>query len=153
MSVFTDNELTYLDEQKLGRLATQQADGTLQNSPVTFAHNPGADTIDVYGHRMAGSRKFHNIADNGRVAFVVDDLASTDPWQPRFLEIRGWAEAVTADQVGGKQALGDGPFIRIHPTRVLAFGLDVPEGSSPKLNGLHFNARDVATGETTQNQP
>jgi pyridoxamine 5'-phosphate oxidase family protein len=45
---------------------------------------------------MASSQKFRNVSDNGRVAFVVDDLASIDPWRVRCVEIRGRAEAINA---------------------------------------------------------
>jgi pyridoxamine 5'-phosphate oxidase family protein len=143
MSAFTDNELAYLREQRLGRIATQQPDGTLQNSPVGFAYNPATDTIDISGHNMGTSRKFKNVADNGRVAFVVDDLAPGGGWRPRFLEIRGWAEALTAAEVPAAQPIVAGPFIRIHPTRILAFGLDEPDAAGASLNGMPFNARDV----------
>jgi len=84
---FTDAELDYLAGQRLGRVATAQPNGTLQVSPVGFRYNSRTDTIDIAGHGMARSRKFRNVADNGRVAFVVDDLASVQPWRPRFLEI------------------------------------------------------------------
>jgi pyridoxamine 5'-phosphate oxidase family protein len=140
---FTPSELAYLRSQPLGRLATQQQDGTLQNSPVTFTYNPATDTIDIAGHRMGSSQKLRNIAANGRVAFVVDDLASTNPWRPRFLEIRGWAQAVTTDRAPASTPVVAGPFIRVHPTRILAFGLDAPDPRSSTLNGLPFNARDV----------
>lgn len=146
MSAFTANEIAYLRSQMLGRIATQHPDGTLQNSPVAFSYNPATDTVDISGHRMAASRKFRNVAANGRVAFVVDDLASTTPWRPRFLEVRGWAEAVTAEAAPAGASVVGGPFIRIHPTRVLAFGLDAPAADSPTLNGLPYNARNVATG-------
>jgi len=84
---FTDAELDYLAGQRLGRVDTAQPNGTLQVTPVGFRHNSRTDTIDIAGHGMARSRKFRNVADNGRVAFVVDDLASVQPWRPRFLEI------------------------------------------------------------------
>src|SRR6266581_2024595 len=90
--VFTDFEIEYLATQPLGRLATVQPDGTLQVSPVGFTYNAGTDTIDIGGHNMAASRKYRNIVDNGRVAFVVDDVVSVDPWRVRCLEIRGHAE-------------------------------------------------------------
>jgi hypothetical protein len=38
----------------------------------------------------------------------------------------------------------DGPFISIHPTRILTWGLDAPDSTSPKLIGMPYNARDVA---------
>lgn len=120
--VFTEVELAYLAGQRLGRLATVQPNGTLQVSPVGFAYNADTDTIDIRGYNMSASQKFRNIADNGRVAFVVDDVASVDPWRVRCLEIRGHAEAIGAgaDTTGGT----DGALIRIHPRRVISFGLD-----------------------------
>ena len=92
----TDEELAYLDSQRIGRLATSQPDGTLQNNPVGFGVNRELGTIDIGGYNMARSRKFRNVAANGRAGFVVDDVYSTDPWRVRFLEIRGHAEAITA---------------------------------------------------------
>jgi pyridoxamine 5'-phosphate oxidase family protein len=118
---FTPGELEYLASQRLGRLATAQPDGTLQVSPVGFRHNPDAGTIDISGYNMSASRKFRNVADNGRVAFVVDDVASVQPWRVRCLEIRGRAEAI--DAPGGTTAGVDGAVIRIHPERIISFGI------------------------------
>ena len=121
--MFTDEELAYLESQRIGRLATSQPDGTLQNNPVGFGVNRELGTIDIGGYNMARSRKFRNVAANRRAGFVVDDVYSTDPWRVRFLEIRGHAEAITepgdaSDQMGG------GPIIRLHPTRILSIGLE-----------------------------
>lgn len=120
--IFTEAELAYLAAQRLGRLATAKPDGSLQVSPVGFTYNAELETIDVRGHGMTGSRKFKNVADNGRVAFVVDDLPSLDPYQVRCLEVRGTAEAVhgPADPALG----GDGAIIRIHPKRIISFGVE-----------------------------
>lgn len=135
---FTEIELAYLAGQQLGRLATLRADGTLQNSPVGFRYNPGTGTIDVAGHRMAHSHKFRNVAATGQVAFVVDDVPSTDPWRVRCLEIRGTAEALEApvDSAYGSRA----PIIRIHPRRIVSFGLDQPD---TEAHSLVLNARNV----------
>jgi pyridoxamine 5'-phosphate oxidase family protein len=122
-NIFTAAELEYLAGQQLGRLATVRADGTLQNSPVGFGYNAALGTIDIGGFRMDRSQKFRNVADNGQVAFVVDDIPSKDPWTVRCLEIRGTAEAVPAT--------GDrGALIRIHPRRILSFGM-TPSGEEP----------------------
>ncbi len=126
---FTDTEIAYLSSQPLGRLATAQPDGTLQASPVGFRYNEDTGTIDIAGHGMARSRKFRNVAANGRVAFVVDDLASTQPWRPRCLEIRGEGEAIAepADSAWAsaiRQTGFDGAIIRVHPKRIISFGID-----------------------------
>lgn len=126
---FHDFELQYLASQPLGRLATVQPDGTLQVSPVGFGYNAELGTIDIGGYRMTRSRKYRNVAENGRVAFVVDDLRSRDPWRVRCLEIRGTAEVVP-----------DRELIRIHPQRVISFGIEDPD-SEPHAMTVH--ARDV----------
>ena len=110
---FTEAELAYLATQQLGRLATAQPDGTLQVSPVGFHYNSDLRTIDISGFHMTASRKYKNVAANGRVAIVIDDVPSVDPWRVRCLEIRGVGETVEP------QAL-----IRIHPRRVISFGLE-----------------------------
>jgi pyridoxamine 5'-phosphate oxidase family protein len=121
---FTDAETAYLASQRLGRLATTGPDGSPQVKPVGFRYHPGLDTIDVTGFNMAASQKFRNIRRTGRAALVVDDMASVDPWRVRFLEIRGTADAIAAP--AGSAGLSDEALIRIHPTRILSFGIEEP---------------------------
>ncbi len=130
-SPFTKTELEFLDSQLIGRLATVQPNGTLQNSPVGFRYNPDTATIDIPGYEMSKSRKYKNVIDNGRVAFVVDDVLSTSPWRVRCLEIRGRAEGV--------ETSGD-PLIRIHPERIIEFGVAEPDKDPHELAG---NSRNV----------
>lgn len=132
--MFTDAELTYLSTQRLGRLATQKPDGTLQNSPVGFRYNRTERTIDIGGFNLEASRKFRNIAANGRVAFVIDDLASIQPWRVRCVEIRGHAEALPA--AGPRPAI-----IRIHPQRIISFGIEEPD---TEAHSLTIHARDIS---------
>jgi pyridoxamine 5'-phosphate oxidase family protein len=120
---FTTDELHYLAGQSLGRLATQAPDDTLQVSPVGYSYNAELDTIDIAGFTMAKSKKYRNVLANGRVAFVVDDIASIDPWRVRCLEIRGVGECVGPQDATSTGHL-DGALIRIHPRRIISFGLD-----------------------------
>ena len=131
---FKSHEVAYLNSADLGRLATIQPNGTLQNSPVTFNYNEELGTIDVYGYNLAKSQKFRNIAANTTVAFVVDDIFSHDPWRVRCLEIRG-----TAQQA--ENATGE-PLIRITPKRIISFGIDDTESEA---HDLVFDSRDVPT--------
>jgi len=126
MSTFTENELEYLGSGLLCRLATVGPDGTPHVAPVgMISHNAQLDTIDVGGHDLTNTKKFRDAARTGRGALVVDDLASTDPWRPRGIEIRGRAEAVE----------GARPLIRIHPERIVAWGIDT--------GGFQRNSRSV----------
>jgi pyridoxamine 5'-phosphate oxidase family protein len=119
---FTAIEREYLTGQRLGRLATVAADGSPQNSPVGFQCNEAAGTIDIYGYSLGASRKFRNVAATGVVSLVVDDIASVDPWRVRGVEIRGTAEALT-DQEPPQPYLSR-EVIRIHPQRVISWGID-----------------------------
>ena len=69
--------------------------------------------FDVGGSELEGSKKFRDIARSGRVAIVIDDLESTDPWRPRGIEVRGRGQAITLPT----------PLIRIHPERIVSWGL------------------------------
>ena len=141
---FTDEELEYLSTQRLGRLATAQPDGTLQVSPVGFLYNKQTGTIDIAGHGMAHSRKFRNVAENGQAAFVIDDLASLQPWRPRCVEIRGRGEAIpepTDSAWATRPQTGfDGAIIRVHPKRIISFGIGETTGD---VRNFTINKRDV----------
>ncbi len=114
MSACSESELSYLGVQRrLARLATVGADGTPHVVPVGWSLNTELDTIEVGGRDFAKSKKFRDVQATGRAAIVVDDLASTDPWRPRGIEVRGRAEAIEEPQT----------LIRIHPERIVSWGL------------------------------
>ncbi|HTX83034.1 MAG TPA: PPOX class F420-dependent oxidoreductase [Streptosporangiaceae bacterium] len=114
--------IAYLQSQRLGRLATVDGDGAPQNNPVGFRYNAELGTIDIGGRDMGASRKFRNLAMNPKVAFVVDDIASVQPWRVRCVEIRGRADALR-DQAGLPPGFS-AEIIRVYPERVISFGLD-----------------------------
>ena len=114
MSVFTEAELNYLaGGRQLGRIATVGADGTPHVVPVAFLYNAARDTIDIGGSDLERTKKFRDVERSGRAAIVIDDLASTDPWRPRGIEVRGRGEAIALPT----------PLIRIHPQRIVSWGI------------------------------
>jgi pyridoxamine 5'-phosphate oxidase family protein len=80
--VFTQAELDYLATQRIGRLATVSADGQVQNNPTNFFVDACTGTIVIGGGALGSSKKFRNVQQGSTVAFVVDDLATVDPWAP-----------------------------------------------------------------------
>lgn len=124
-SPFTDAELAYLLTQRLGRLATVDAAGRPQNSPVGFKINKILGTVDIRGYDLGATRKFRNVEGNPDVSFVVDDIASLDPWSVRGIEIRGAAEALRNVPHTGRGLSAE--IIRIHPRRVVSWGVDASE--------------------------
>lgn len=114
--------IAYMQGQLLGRLATVGADHKPHVVPTSFRYNAELGTVDVGGMHVATTKKYRDVQASGYAAIVIDDLASTDPWTPRFLEIRGRAEAIP----DGGAHLGPGfggAFIRIYPEKVNTFGI------------------------------
>ena len=121
MSAFTDKEIEYLEEQRLGRLATVDAEGRPHVVPVAFRYNAEHDAVDIGGHNFASSKKFRDVGKTGRAAFVVDDVLP--PWRARGIEVRGTAEVHFE---GGKEIMENfsEELIRIFPRRIVGWGID-----------------------------
>ena len=132
-SAFTSEELAYLQSQRLARIATVSPNGQPHVVPVAFRYNPDTGTIDIGGHDFAQRKKWQDAQRNPKVAVVVDDIASVQPWKVRGIEIRGQAEIL----MDGGQAIIPGfdpEMFRITPTRVVSWGINVetPEASAVK---------------------
>jgi pyridoxamine 5'-phosphate oxidase family protein len=124
---FTADEIEYLTSQPLCRLATVGPDGQPDAVPVGLEYD--GEYFYVGGHGdVASTRKVRNVhAGHDRVAFVVDDLVSTDPWTPRFVRVYGRAEVVERDGM-----FGPGTYLRITPAVSWSWNLDArPFGGGP----------------------
>lgn len=132
MSSFTTAEISYLDEQRLGRLATVDATGGLHVVPVGFRHNEELDTIDIGGHNLSKTKKFRDAGATGKAAFVVDDVLP--PWKARGVEVRGRTEIFSKG--GGEIVEGfSEELIRIFPERIVGWGLD-PDTRKPNTRSV-----------------
>jgi pyridoxamine 5'-phosphate oxidase family protein len=115
-------ERAYLQSQPLARLATVDANGAPQNSPVGAFLDEETGDVLIGGGAMGATRKFRNVKANAQVALVVDDLVSRDPWTVRGLEIRG--AAVALDDVDPPVPFMSREVIRITPTWIASWGVD-----------------------------
>ncbi|MEO3876074.1 PPOX class F420-dependent oxidoreductase [Nonomuraea sp. B12E4] len=125
--VFTQAELDYLATQHIGRLATVSPGGQVQNNPTNFFVDAGAGLIVIGGHALGASKKFRNVRQGSTVAFVVDDLATIDPWAPRGIEIRGTAVALSDHEPPLPYFSRE--IIRITPSKIISWNLDGPRAS------------------------
>ncbi len=123
-SLFTPEEIAYLQTQRLGRIATVGRDGQPHVVPVAFRYNPEADTIDVGGHSgFARRKKWRDAQRNPKVAIVFDDVDAGPPRIARGLEVRGEAELLLR---GGTSILPgfDPEMFRIRPSHVASWGIN-----------------------------
>lgn len=116
MSAFTAAELDYLtSERRLGRIATTGPHGMPHVVPSGVSYNHEHDSIDVGGMDLEQTKKFRDIARTGMAAVVIDDVLP--PFRPRGIEVRARAEALRDPS----------PLLRLHPTRVVSWGLENEE--------------------------
>lgn len=111
---FSETEAEYLAENFIGRVATSSPDGQPHVVPVGYRFD--GETITFGGRALERSLKFRNLTANEKVAFVVDDVVSPDPWRVRGVEVRGRAEPVSSEGV---------TMIRIIPLNIRSWGLGV----------------------------
>jgi pyridoxamine 5'-phosphate oxidase family protein len=123
MTVFTDAERSYLAGQPLARLATASAEGMPDVSAVGFSLD--GDFIVSGGLDLTKTIRYGHLQANPVATLVVDDLASTDPWKPRGVKVRG--RALVEDD-GGKLR------IRITPETVWSWGIN--EGAAKRFASI-----------------
>ncbi|WP_250006458.1 PPOX class F420-dependent oxidoreductase [Actinoplanes sp. M2I2] len=117
---FTEEEVAYLRSQSLGRLATLGAGEQPDVVPVAVEFD-GTYLWVGGGETVRGTRKFRNVAaGRGKVALVVDDLVSLEPFVARGLRVYGEAEA-PFERVG---LVGPGVYLRITPTVSWSWNLE-----------------------------
>jgi len=140
MSVFTPAEINYMQSQRLARIASVGSNGQPHVVPVGFRYNPDTDTIDIGGHNFTQRKKWRDVQQNPRVAVVIDDVASVQPWTVRGIEIRGEAEILMA----GGESVGRGfdpAMFRITPKRIVSWGIE------PAVNAWIPTGRSVNPSE------
>jgi pyridoxamine 5'-phosphate oxidase family protein len=111
---FTEEEITYVRSQSLARLATLSADGQQPDVvPVSFEFDGTGFWVGGPGGSVLRTRKFRNVrGGNTKVALVVDDLRSLEPFVARGIRVYGEA-AQPVERVG---MFGPGIYVRITPT-------------------------------------
>jgi pyridoxamine 5'-phosphate oxidase family protein len=132
--MFTEDELAYLQSQPLARLATVSPTGQCDADAVGFELD--GNEFVIGGRNLPETRKFKNIAAGGdKVSLIVDDLASTDPWQPRGIKVHGVARLESRD---GR--FGPGEYIVVRPSTSWSWGVAGPafaEGSIQRRKVHH----------------
>jgi pyridoxamine 5'-phosphate oxidase family protein len=116
---FTGEEIAYLRSQRLARIATVSADGQPDVMPVGYQFD--RPYFYVGGMNPVKTRKFGNVrAGNTKVALVIDDLVSVNPWTVRGVRIYGNAELLVREQ----GQFGPGEYMRITPTASWSWNLE-----------------------------
>jgi pyridoxamine 5'-phosphate oxidase family protein len=110
--MFTADEIAYLNSQPLARLSTLNHGGQPDVVPVAIEFDGRGFWVGG-GATVVNTRKIRNIvAGRRRVALVVDDLVSLQPFVARGIRVYG----VAGEPVERVGMVGPGTFVWITPT-------------------------------------
>ena len=145
-TMFSEKEVEYIKSQRIARIATaatsvsstkeeQRENRSLQPDVVPVGFDFDGEYLYVGGMNILKSTKYKNILKNNKVAIVIDDLKSIDPWDPRGVKIYGTADEVTR-QGGYMEGAGHANpiYIRISPKKKWSWGIDEPVFVEGKFN-------------------
>ena len=97
-AMFSEEEAEFLRSQRLARIATASSkSGSIQPDVAPVGFDFDGKYFYVGGMNLSKSTKYKNVLKNDKVAIVVDDLKTADPWAPRGLRIYGTADIVTRE--------------------------------------------------------
>jgi pyridoxamine 5'-phosphate oxidase family protein len=138
--MFTEKEKEYIKSQRLARIATVSSvspSDMASNQPdvVPVGFDFDGEYFYVGGINILKSTKYKNVLKNNKVALVIDDLRSIDPWDPRGVRIYGISD--TVDRKGGYMSNTNHPqsrYIRIKPIKKWGWGIDEPVFVEGKFN-------------------
>jgi pyridoxamine 5'-phosphate oxidase family protein len=133
--MFSENEAAYIKSQVLARFASVDAGGQPDVVPVGFEFD--GHHIYVGGRDMETTRKYKNAQVHAKMAIVIDDMISTDPWRPRGIKIYGSGRLVKRE---GRRGLA--PYIELTPEKHWSWGIEQPAIVDGKTT---FNRADWKT--------
>lgn len=109
---FTDEEIAYLRSQPLARVATIGPEAQPDVVPLAFEFDGTHLWVGGAGESVLRTRKIRNVAaGQHRIALVVDDLVSLEPFIARGIRVYGTADG-PVERTG---MMGPGIFLRITP--------------------------------------
>jgi pyridoxamine 5'-phosphate oxidase family protein len=125
--MFSEKEVEYLKSQRLARISTVSSEDLQPDvSPVGFDFDD--EYFYIGGINLSKTRKYKNVLKNNKVALVIDDLETVNPWAPRAIRIYGTADIVSRqggymDRVHPSSS-SPPSYIRIRPLKKWSWGVD-----------------------------
>ena len=127
MGLFTEKEVAYLREHRIGRLGTADRSGQPHVVPIGYQFDLDRAVFKIGARELEGRGQqrlyVRHLRANPRVALVVDDVRTEPTWQPRGITIKG--TAVLHTEGGEELGPGLGPnWVEIVPDWVASWGID-----------------------------
>jgi len=129
--MFSEKEISYLKSQRLARIATVSSKLQPDVAPVGFEFD--GEYFYIGGLQQTKTYKYKNVVGgNTKVALVIDDWESADPWNPRGIKIHGEAEIVEREvrfrPVPSERPdeIELAPYLKVKPEKKWSWGIERP---------------------------
>ena len=109
---FTDSEVRYILERKLGRIALVSSEQEPHIVPLTYEFD--GSNFYLHGWNIKYGPRFADMQPAGQVSLLIVDLTTATLWVPRGIEVTGTAETIEK---------GDQRYMRIIPVSKTSWGL------------------------------
>ncbi len=124
-AALTELEVKYIEEHRLGRLATASASGEPDVAALGAVWRGDLGVFLIGSLAMEATRKYQNLRRNPRASLVFDDVLMEGGYQPRGVKVTGAAVLYTADSDIKVSAEGL-PIIVLAPERKWSWGISEP---------------------------
>jgi pyridoxamine 5'-phosphate oxidase family protein len=119
--LFSKPEIEYIKSQRLARIATVDKNCHPDVVPVGFEFDGTHFWVGSHSQEIFfATKKYRNVkGGNGKVALVIDDLKTVQPWHPRCVKVYGTAEVMDHQGI-----FGPGKYLRITPHVSWSLGIE-----------------------------
>ncbi len=109
---FTDSEVRYIMERKMGRIALLSPEQEPHIVPVTYEFD--GTCFYLRGWNVKYGPRFTEMQSTSSVSLLIDDLTTANLWVPRGIEITGKAETLEKGELS---------YLKITPVGKTSWGL------------------------------
>jgi len=118
----TEDELAFIREQRIGRLATASPSGAPDVAPALAVHRRSLGVFLFGGQGIERTRRYHNARRNPQASLVFDAV-SWEPYELRGVKVAGSISVHMADEDLNLGTMGI-PLLVLRPQRKWSWGFE-----------------------------
>jgi len=137
----TDDELAFIKEQRIGRLATASPTGAPDVAPALAIYRRSLGAFLLGGQGLERTRRYQNARRNPQASLVFDAL-SWEPYELRGVKVAGSISVHVADEEINLGTMG-APLLVMRPERKWSWGLEEKAFGDDGTFRLHIDGGEA----------
>ena len=137
----TDDELAFINEQRIGRLATASPSGAPDVAPALAIYVRSRGVFLFGGQGIERTRRYNNARRNPQASLVFDAV-SWEPYELRGVKVAGSISVHVADEELNLGTMGVSLLV-LRPERKWTWGFDEKAFGDDGMFRLHIDGGDA----------